>query len=173
MGVNSLLVVLFLGAVVFVFYDIEALEDDIQTQEKPMVSFYGSTSFTIDDKSVKSIVKSTEAYMYKNREEMVDATLLSRDKKNLVANFIKSDFATKFENDIYFDGNIFFQSSNGVNLKSEQLEYNILDKIVKNYAPFEVEHNNNTYRGEDIYYDTKIQLLKANNIQFGVKDRND
>jgi hypothetical protein len=170
MGINSFLAVLFLGTVGFVFYDIEALKDDIQTQEKPMVSFYDSTTYNIGQQGVSSIAKSTEAYLYKSREEMVDATLLSRDKENTNVDFLKSDFAIKIGNNFYFDGNVFLQSNDGMVLTSEQLEYNSLDKIVQNNLPFDMEYNNNLYHGENLFYDSISKYLKADNIKFFIKD---
>jgi hypothetical protein len=172
MGVNIFVFFLFVGSVLFMFSDIETIQDEIETQEKPMVSFYNSTTYSLDQNNVSSIVKSDEAYLYKKREEMVNLTLLSRDKQSSNADFLKADFAIKLGNDFYFDGNVFFEATDGLNLTSEQLEYNSINKIVKNNIPFEMEHNGNLYFGEKLYYDSKNSYIKASKINFLIKETN-
>lgn len=172
MGVNRFILILFFFAVGFVFYDIQSIDDDIQKEEKPLVSFYNSTAYSLDEEGVSSIIKSSEAYMYKKREEMVDATMLSGDKKGNVSNFLQADFVTKIEENYYFDGNVFFQSKNGLILTSEQLEYNALQKIIQNDLPFKVEHNGNIYHGEDLFYDSFNDHLNAKKVKFLLKENN-
>jgi len=173
MAIKAFLITLFVSSALFLLYDIEAIKDNIQQEEKPLVSFYDSISYSLDQESVKSIVRSSEAYMYKKREEMVNATMLSRDDKRTVANFLKSDFATKVGDDFYFEGNVFFQSKEGLELTTEQLEYNSNNKIVKNYLAFEIDHDGNRYKGERLFYDSQNSVLKAYDIKFLLKGSND
>lgn len=172
MGIKRFIGVLFVLAILFLFYDIENIENSVQNDEKPLVSFYDSVSYSIDEHNVKSIVRSDEAYMFQKREEMVNATMFSRDDKNSVANFLKSDYVTKIGDNYYFEGNVFFQSRDGLELTTEQLEYNTTSKIVKNYLEFDIEENGNVYKGKKLFFDSINNHINAEEIKFLLRVNN-
>jgi hypothetical protein len=172
MGIKRFIGLLSILAILFLFYDIKNVQKNVKNDEKPLVSFYDSVSYRIDEESVKSIVRSSEAYMFQKREEMVGATMYSRDGKQGVANFLKSDYVTKIGDDFYFEGNVFFQSKDGLELTTEQLEYNIVSKIVKNYLEFDIEHKGNNYKGKKLFYDSINNNMNAEDIKFLLKVNN-
>lgn len=173
MGIKRFIAVLFIAAVLFLLYDIESITGDINKQEKPLVSFYDTLSYTIDTQNVKSIVRSNEVYLYDKREEMVNTTMLLRDKSSQESNFAKADFVTKVTDDLYLDGNVILQAQNGIELSSEELQYNTKKHIAKNNLAFEVDYNGNIFKGEKLFLDFDSRYIKGKNIQFSLKDFND
>lgn len=173
MVINRFLFGLFVLSIFFLFYDIKSVKSNIKKEEKPLVSFYDTLSYKIDDKNVKSIVKANEIYLYKKREEMVTTTMLLRDDTGKGSNFAKADFVTKIDNDLYLDGNVLLQAKNGMELTSEQLEYNTKTQITKNYLPFTIVYGDNTFKGKKLFFDLNNKLLNGKNIKFSLKDTNE
>ncbi len=173
MGMKRFITTLLVLSIFFLFYDIKSIKSDIKKDEKPLVSFYDAISYTIDEHSVTSIVRANEIYLYKKREEMVSATMLLRQEQQTETNFAKADFVTKIEDDLYLDGNVMLQAQRGVQLTSEQLEYNTKTKIAKNQLPFVIEYNESVFRGEKLYLDFDKRFINGNNVKFSLKDLHD
>lgn len=173
MAINKFLLGLFVLSAFFLFYDIKSVKNNIKKEEKPLVSFYDTISYKIDDKNVKSIVKANEIYLYKKREEMATTTMLLRDNSGQGSNFAKSDFVTKIDNDLYLDGNVLLQAQNGIELTSEQLEYNTKTQIAKNQLPFKIVYGDNTFKGKNLFFDLNNKRINGKEINFSLKDTNE
>lgn len=173
MGIKRFVTVLLLLSIFFLFYDIKSVQNNIQKDEKPLISFYDATSYTIDQNHVKSIIRSNEMYVYKKREEMVSATILLREDKVQESSFAKADYVTKIINDMYLDGNVILQGKKGIELSSEQLEYNTKTKIAKNQLPFIIEYKDSIFKGEKLFLDFDKRFINGKNVKFSLKDFDD
>lgn len=176
MGITKFLYLLLIFATILIFYDVDQVDTKKEEQEKPLVSFYDSVMYNINTKEVKSIIPAKEAYMYDTREEMVDGTIVTRDKNSIDknnTNSISANNMTKIEDDVYLDGNVNLETAKGFQLKTEQLQYNLKTKIVQNEQQFVVVKGFHDMYGKNLYYDPNKEELKAKYTHFNIKVENE
>lgn len=176
MGITKFLYLLLAFAIGMIFYDIDKIDSTNEESERPMVSFYDTVMYNIDTKSVNHVIPSKEAYLYKGREEMVDATVVTKEEKNRYdksTNSVSAESMIKVGDDIYLDGNVDLQMANGMQLKTEQLQYNIKKKIVQNEQRFVVTKDFHDFYGRHLYYDLTKQELNAEDTHFKIKVENE
>jgi len=169
MGINKFIYLLLVSTVIVLFYEKDTKVIHIDNEEKPEISFYNSTAYDITTTGVKQVVRSSEAYMYKTREELVDGTIISKGDTNNSANIVSGDHFIKIENQLYIDGNVNLQLENDIDIATEQLEYNIQTKIAKNNLPFEAIQYNNRYEGENLYLDLMKKYIKSDNTKMKIE----
>lgn len=172
MGINKFLFFLLIFSIILIFYDIEQIDTKNNKHEKPLVSFYDSTLYDINEKSVKSVVKSDEAYFYKSREEMVSGTFVIKENQKDPSSgnhIITGDNIVKIKNNVYFDGNVSLEMANGLHLKTEQLEYNINSKILKNQSKFVATKDFHDFHGENLHFNIKNKSINSKKVEFKIK----
>lgn len=170
------LVFLTLFTLFFIFYDIKRETSTEEEIEKPLVSFYDSVLYKIDDKSVNSVIPSKEAYFYSSREEMIKGTIVLRDQEKrdgANTNSISADYIVKIGDDLYLDSNVLLESASGITLKTEQLQYNLKTKIAENEQRFVALKGFHDFYGTDLHLDLQKRDLKAQNTHFTIKVENE
>ena len=176
MGINKFIYLLLICSVVFLLIEKDQLIVQIQDEERPTVSFYDYIMYDITKDKVEQIVQSKEAYIYKKREELVDGVIITRsnntEQNATNTNLLSGNNIIKMGNNIYIDGNVHLQLSNDINIKTEQLEYNLKTKIAKNNVKFVMSQNNNTFKGKELFLDgTNNHIIaKQTNIKIKVFD---
>jgi multidrug efflux pump subunit AcrB len=173
MGINKFIYILLICSILFLFYEKDTKEVFVDNEEKPEISFYNSTAYDITTTGVNEIVRSSEAYMYKTREELVDGTIISKGDTNNSANVVSGDHFLKMENQLYIDGNVNLQLENDINVATEQLEYNIKTKIAKNSLPFEAIQYNNIFEGKNLYLDMRKKYIKSDDTKMRIEVTNE
>lgn len=173
MGLDKFIYLLLIIATMVMFYEKDKKIATIENEEKPEISFYDSTAYEITLDGVNHVVKSSEAYLFKNREELIDGTLIGRAKEARQLNIITGNYFIKVGNDLYVDGDVKLQLANSIDVDTEQLEYNIQTKIVKNSSPFVATQYNHTFRGKNIYLDTQKRYISALNTKMKIEVTNE
>lgn len=176
MGITKFLYLLLAFCFAIIFYDIDQIDNTNEEIERPLVSFYDTVMYNIDTKSVNNIIPAKEAYLYKSREEMVGATIVTKAKENKYqknTNSVSSDSMIKVGDDVYLDGNVDLQMANGMQLKTEQLHYNLKTKVVQNEQRFVVTKDFHDFYGRHLYYDMVKKDLKAKDTHFNIKVENE
>ena len=179
MGINKFLYALFTMAIIFLMYDKKEIAIEITNEEKPKVSFYDSVMYDITTKNVSQMIQSSQAYIYKSREELIDALIVTRhetDKEDETkdgVDIVRADYMIKIKNDVYLDGNVHLQLNNSIDLKTEQLEYNTQTKIAKNNIAFEMIKDESDFIGDHIYLDGQNKHIIAKNAKIKIKVLND
>ena len=100
MGLNKFIYFLLVCSVLVIFYEKEEEVVMVEYEEKPEVSFYNSTAYEITEQGVNLVVKSQEAYLYKNREELIEGTMISKGDQPQVVNIVSGNYFIKIENDL-------------------------------------------------------------------------
>ena len=173
MGINKFFYALFTIAIVFLVLEKEEVIVEITNDEKPKVSFYDSVMYDITTKNVNQMIQSTQAYIYNSREELVDALIVNRKEAKDNVDIVQADYMIKIKNDVYLDGNVHLQLDNSIDLKTEQLEYNIKTQIAKNNIAFEMIQDESNFMGDHLYLDGQNKHIIAKNAKIKIKVLND
>jgi len=170
MGISKFLLLLILGTIVFLFIEKKIVVHNIDNEEKPKVSFYNSTMYEITDKNVNQVVTSKKTNIYKKREELFDATIVSKAKENSYdTNTISGNKIVKKGDNVYLSGSVNLILSDKTNIKTEQLDYNTKTKIATNKVKFVAVQGNTTFYGNTLFLDTVNEKIKANQTKFRMK----
>jgi len=170
MGISKFLLLLILGTIVFLFIEKKIVVHNIDNEEKPKVSFYNSTMYEITDKNVNQVVTSKETNIFKKREELFDATIVSKAKENSYdTNTISGNKIVKKGDNVYLSGSVNLVLSDKTNIKTEQLDYNTKTKIATNKVKFVAVQGNTTFYGNTLFLDTVNEKIKANQTKFRMK----
>jgi len=169
MGINKFIYFLLICAILVLFYEKDKKVIIVKEEEKPELSFYNSTAYEITTAGVDKVVRSNEAYMYKNREELIDGTIITKGDTKNSANIISGKQFIKIENDVYVDGDVNLQLANDIDVTTEQLEYNIKTKVATNSSPFTATQNNNVFDGKNLYLDMTAKYIKATDAKMKIE----
>ncbi len=173
MGINNFLYSIFALAILFMYIEQKEVVIEEKKEEKPTVSFYNSVMYDITSQSVTQMIQSSQAYMYKKREELVDGIIVTKVEKKedeeSEVNMIKADYIIKMADNIYLDGDVNLQLGNDIELKTEQLEYNMKTEIAKNNVAFDMRKNKSSFLGDQLYFDTKNNHIIAKNTKIKIK----
>jgi len=173
MGINKFIYLLLICSILVLFYKKDKRIIIQKTEEKPEISFYNSTAYDITTSGVIQVARLNEAYVYKNREEFVKGTIISKNNTHNSTNIVSGDHFMKIKNQLYIDGNVNLQLEHGINIMTEQLEYNTKSKIAKNNLPFEATQYNHIFNGTDLYLDIYNKYMKANDIKMKIEVTNE
>jgi len=176
MGITKFLYFLLFFSIFIIFYDVDKVNSTDDGEEKPLVSFYDTIMYNIDTKNVNHVIPSKEAYLYKGREEMIGGTIVTKEEDTKyikTTNSLSAESMIKVGNDIYLDGDVNVQMADGTNLKTEQLHYNLKNKIAQNEQKFVVVKGFHDFYGRDLHYDISKKNLKARYTHFKIKVENE
>jgi hypothetical protein len=172
MAINKFIFILLGCSIIFLMVDTKSEVVKKTKYEKPIVSFYDSIMYDINSKNVNKIIQSKEAYFYKEMEELVDGTIITRTQ-NESTNMVSGSNMIKIKDDIYIDGNVHFLMGNSADLKTEQLEYNTKTKIAKNVVPFTMIKDDDIFIGRDLYLNGNTKHIIAKNIKIKIRMTDD
>jgi len=177
MGINKFFYFLFTIAILFLLFEKKEVIVELTNEEKPTVSFYDSVMYNITTKNVNQMVQSSEAYIYNDREELVNGLIITKpeikDDKEESINIVNADYIIKINDLVYLDGNVHLQLNNSIDLKTEQLEYNMKSQIAKNNIEFEMTQDESSFVGNNLYLDAQSNHIIAKNAKIKIKVLND
>ena len=133
----------------------------------PLITFKDSTLYTIDDKKVTRIIKSTKLNKYKNKEEIIKGTLISRVKienSEDLTDIIKADHISKIKNNLIFTKDVIYLRDSFISFKTNQLYYNLKTKIAKTKDKFDGKYYNNEIQGKNLYLNIEKEYIRLDNI---------
>jgi len=170
MGISKFMIVLIIITTIFLFIDKEQKEYKSNNIEKPTVSFYDSTMYEISQENVHQIIKSKQANIFKEKEELNDATIVLRSDKNKYStNIISSKYMRKQKDEIFLKNSVNLLVSNGINIKTEELHYDLNSKIAQNDVSFSITREKDTFNGKNIFFNTVTEHIKSEKTQFRMK----
>jgi len=167
MGLNLFLLILSVLMLFFLKINPDIKEIKKANVNKPNVVFFNSIMYDINDNEVNKIIQSKEANLYNNKNELYDATIILKSKQNIdtisAEYIVKKGFIYKFYN------NVFLDKSDGLQLSTNFLIFDDLNKIIKNDTEFVINYKNNILNGTHLFYDVKREYFKAEQTQFKLK----
>lgn len=170
MGISKFMFLLIMLTFLFLFMEKEIIIPQKQKIIKPKVSFFDSTMYEITEKNINQIVKSEKADIYDKKEELFDATVIVRSNKNTNdTNIVSSNSMIKKDNLLFLQDSVNLQLSDGTNIKTEQLDYNLETKIATNKVPFVAIQETNSFLGDNLFLNSVSEHLKAKNAKFRMK----
>jgi len=170
MGISKFMFFLIILTFVFLFMEKKVIIPEKQTKVQPKVSFFDSTMYEITEKNINQIVKSEKADIYDKKEDLIDATVIVRSDKNTNdTNIVSSNSMIKKGNLLFLRDSVNLQLSDGTNIKTEQLDYNLETKIVQNKVSFVAIKETNSFLGDNLFLNSVSEHLKANNAKFRMK----
>jgi hypothetical protein len=174
MGISKFMIFLIIFTIVFLFVEKDYLVQKVEKQTKPTVSFFDSIMYEITESGVKQIVKSKQADIYKNTEKLYDATIVSKANQNSYdTNIISSREMVKFGDKVFLTDKVNLQFANGINVKTEQLNYNLNTKVADNDVAFEVTRGSDTFIGNNLFLNSITKHIKAEKTKFRMKVNNE
>ena len=142
-----------------------------------MITFLDSTMITMDKDRVSTVVQSKEVKKFQDREELFDATIVSRigdDAEDGATDMLSAKKITKMDDTFFLEDKVIYQRNGVMTLRTEELRYNSLMKTAKNRSDFIAEYNNNKLTGNTLYIDLEREYFKARDTHFEItmKEKN-
>lgn len=173
MGISKFMILLIIFTLIFLLIEKDNTVAKVQQKEKAKVSFFDSTMYEITEENIKQIVKSKQADIYDNREELTEATIVVKSEKNsYVTDIVSSNSMIKKGDKVFLKDKVNLQLSNGTNIKTEQLDYDVNTKIAQNKVPFIAIRDSDTFKGDTLYLDSSSEHIKVNKAKFRMKVEN-
>ena len=173
MGINKFMILLIIFTLVFLFIDKDQSVQKVKKEVKPKVSFFDSTMYEITEKNVKQIVKSKQADIYDKTEKLTDATIVVKsDKNSYDTNIVSANSMIKIGDKVYLNDTVNLDLSDGTNIKTEQLDYNLETKVAQNRVPFTATRNKDTFHGTNLFLDSISEYIEAEKTKFRMKVEN-
>jgi len=170
MGISKFMIFLIIFTIVFLLIDKEKSIKKVQQEKKPTVSFFDSTMYEITEENIKQIVKSKQADIYDDKEKLTEATIVAKsDNNSYNTNIASSNIMIKIGNKVFLKDQVNLQLSDGTNIKTEQLNYNLKTKIASNNVPFTVIRENDTFKGNNLFLDSVAEHITAEKAKFRMK----
>jgi hypothetical protein len=170
MGISKFLILLIIGTIVFLFIEKDRVITNLKNEEKPKVSFFDSTMYEITNNGINQVVTSKIANMYNKKEELYEATIVTKANENSYAtNIISGGKIVKKGDEISLNGSVNLVLSDKTNIKTEQLDYNTQTKIATNTVDFVAIRENDRFSGNTLFLDTINEQIEAKKANFRMK----
>jgi len=170
MGISRFILILLLISVAVVFYEKEQVGVMIDDEEKPSISFYDSVVYQISQNGIDQVIQAKESYVYKTREELIEATIISKNSQKLGdTSLVSGDYIVKVDDRVYIDGNVRLNLPNSIDIHTEQLEYNLKTKIARNNVKFDMTQSGNIFEGRNLYVNLIDKKIKADKTKMRIK----
>ena len=170
MGISKFFILLIILTIIFLFVEKDKVIQNTKSEEKPKVSFYNSTMYEITNSAINQIVISKMAKHYNKREELYEATIVTKaNEESYDTNTISGNKIIKRGDDIYLTGAVNLILSDKTNIKTEQLDYNTKTKVATNKVDFIAIRENDTFQGNTLFLDTMNEKIEAKKANFRMK----
>ncbi len=136
-------------------------KEDLFSANLEFEKLKGST-ITLD--GITNSLKASKAIKYDNKEELYKIDLTYKDTN--LTHTIKAEKAIHKDDKLIFKKNIFYENNQSMQIKTENLEYNLKDKVISSKEPFIMSRDDSRLRGDSFVYDMKNRALKAKEIDY-------
>ncbi|HIP13764.1 MAG TPA: hypothetical protein EYG97_03530 [Arcobacter sp.] len=157
--------------VLSIFFTNMKVEEKVQKREYvniPLVVFEDSIMYDINEKEISNIVQSRQALNYEDRDELYDATIISRNNTNTSDN-INAEYILKQKGIYKLYQNVSISQGENITLMSDYIEYDSIKKIAKNNVEFLLSYNESELAGTNLYFDAINEIIKAKDSHFKIK----
>ena len=148
---------------------VDVPEENTKVEKKPLIVFYDSIMYELDENSVQRTVQSKQFLHFDTRDEIYDGTIVVRTKENL-GDSISAEYIQRETNEYKFYQNVHAVTGMGERLMSDRLFYNDITKIISNDTVFTMIKDDNTLVGNNLYFDTIKEYFSADKTHFTLKD---
>ncbi|MGB3751024.1 MAG: hypothetical protein WA945_05605 [Arcobacteraceae bacterium] len=174
MGISKFMVVLVILSVGFLFIDKKQQEPILNETKKPTVSFLDSVMYEITEKSVEQVVRLRQADIYDTKEELFDATIIIKANENSYGiNSMSSKNIVKIDDQIFLSNKVNLILTDGINIQTEKLNYNLKTKIVQNDVSFLAIKDGSTFYGYNLFLDSMKEYMQSDRVKLRMKVEND
>ena len=160
---------LFLTVIFYLYFkEPYTLNQEVKMSNIPIVEFIDVKNYHITDKRVETDVKAKKVLRYSNRDEIYDIDVkLNRDnsKEQLCAKK-----ALHIDGKLYLSGDVYYETNNSLSLKTNNLEYNLVKKILHSDSDFVLKDKRGIVRGKSLMIDRKNGKFKAQKIVSTIYD---
>jgi len=147
--------------------------DDIKIKSDklvPKVSFVNAVMYDINIDNVDKMLNAREVYIYENKDELYDSTIVLRNANNN-SDTIRGKYMKK-ENEIYnFQGDVVLKRDGELELKTDALQYDIKTAIASNKADFVFTYKNSIFSGKNLYLNRNDYAISGDNAHFKINKR--
>lgn len=173
MGISKFMIILIILTIGFLFIEKEQKIQKSKQELKPKVSFTDSTMYEITEDNVQQIVKSKQADIYDTTEKLIEATIVVKaDKNSYDTNIVSANSMIKVGDKVYLNDKVNLDLSDGTNIKTEQLDYNLKTKIAENSVFFTAFRGTDTFEGNNLFLDSITENMRAEKTKFRMKVEN-
>ncbi|MEA3512551.1 MAG: hypothetical protein U9R37_03020 [Campylobacterota bacterium] len=172
MGITRFVIFLFVISIVFLSINKKTEIINIEKDEKPVVSFFDSIMYEITTQSVTQVVQSKEAYSFKDKDKLIDAMIVVKSENNetkIDTNIVSAKEILKIDDYLYLKEDVDLQLSNNFNIKTQELDIDIKNKIATNKVAFEVTKETDKFIGDTLYLNGINNHIIAKNTHFKIK----
>jgi hypothetical protein len=174
MGITKFIWSLIFIAIVFLVLNKTHKIKDVTHVKQADVSFYDSIMYEITENSVVKVVQAKKSLIFNGKQELYDATIIVKPNVNSSEiHTISALNIVKLGTKVYLTNYVNFQSSNSVNIRTQQLAYDTKKNIVTSDTYFKAIINENTLYGNDLYYDGINGIFLSKNSKFKIKVTNE
>lgn len=136
----------------------------------PKVSFFDAVMYDINVENVDKVVNAKEVYKYENKDELYNAALVLRNANNN-SDTISGKYMKK-ENEIYsFQGDVILRRDGDLELKTENIQYNIKNGIATNNVDFIFTYKNSIFSGKNLYLNRNDYAISGDNAHFKINTK--
>lgn len=171
MAIKYFIITLLVLAFIVYFIPISKQEKSGNNKDIPLVIFEQPIMYTLNENSINRVVIASNAVRYETRDEMFDAdiTLKNQDPKQEFKNeFLEADKIVKKDSIYTLTNNVDYKRDDFIEVKTNYLIYDDLNKIAKNSEPFESVYNSHFYKGTNLYLDLNNSNIKSQNTHFEI-----
>lgn len=170
MGISKFMIVLVIVSVGFLFLDKKESKQIIDETKNPMVTFVNSTMYEITENNVEQIVRSRQADIYDDHEKLYDATIIVKaDENSYKMHSISSQYMVKIEDEVVLTNNVNLILSDGMNLQTEKLNYNLKTQIAENDVSFLATKDGSTFYGNNLFLDSMKDYMQSDRVKLKMK----
>lgn len=174
MDISKFLIILIVFTLGFLLVEQKKIEFSPQLEEKAQVTFTNSMMYEISATKVHQIIKSKQADIYKNREELRDAVMIVKsDKNSEETSTVSGQKIIKKKNKVSLAGDVSLQLSNGIAIETEQLEYDLKTRIARNSVDFQATRATERFSGNSLYLDSIKNHIVAQQAKFRMRVENE
>lgn len=156
------------------FLPVDNYKKDNEDKDIPLVVFEESTMYTLTEKSLNRVVNSSHAVRYKNRDEMLNANIILKNKNNdnYKSENLKAKQIVKKGNLLTLERDVQYYRDDFIDLKTEELFYNLETKVATNSLPYEGNYFGHFIKGEKLYLDATLNNMKSKNVHYEIDMKN-
>jgi len=134
--------------------------DAIESNSSKEFSFNNFSLIEITPKGVENRLSAKEAIKYTTHFELQEINITYKNTQHLLATK-----ATYQDNFIYLDQSVLFKRDDGLEFKTEKLEYSIKSKKLYADKSFYIDMNESHIAGENLQYDLDDKNISAQEIR--------
>jgi hypothetical protein len=168
MAIKYFVFIMFIVSSFSLFISIDKKKEATVREDKPIMIFDKSVLYTINSQEIQRIVDSKKTLIYNKKEESYDSKVVLKTTENGIVDTLVSDYTLKIDNKISFLGNVVFNRSDFMKLTSEEVFYDISNKIAHNSKDFVASYYNNKLTGNS-FYTKDIYYMKSKDVTFEIE----